>query len=293
MEYMRFKRKFGREISLARSAFFVVISALIMAVNIKTFVRAGNLVPGGITGLSLLVQRTLMKFAGIHIPYFLINILLNAIPAAIGFKFISKRFTTFSVLMIVLNSFMVDLIPSYKITTDPLLVAVFGGLINGIAISIALKGRASSGGTDFVAVYLNRKFNIRSWNIILGFNVCILLIAGALFGFEASLYSIIFQFVSTQAINTFNKNDHQITMFIVTNKPDEIEKEIYSQTNHGATRLNAQGSYKHENRTMIYTVISEDELNDMTSKVMAIDPHAFVNVTQSMAVKGNFYQKPL
>lgn len=69
-----------------------------------------------------------------------------------------------------------------------------------------------------VAVYIHRKWNISSWNIILGFNIILLLISGMLFGFEASLYSIVFQFVSTQAIDTFHKSDQQMTLFIISNK---------------------------------------------------------------------------
>ena len=197
--------------------------------------------------MTLLIQRSAMKFFDFPLPYSIINIALNAVPAALGFKLVGKKFTAFSVIMIILNSFMVDLLPSYTITNDPLLIALFGGLLNGIAITIALKGKASSGGTDFIAIFLNRKYNMSSWNIILGLNICILITAGFLFGFEASLYSIVFQFVSTEAIKTFHTNDHQITMFIVTNKADEIEKMLYEKTKHGSTRISAKGSYKHEN----------------------------------------------
>lgn len=293
MNDLKMKKHFEKEIGFAKSLILVIAGSLIMAANIKTFVRAGSLVPGGLTGLSLVIQRSLFKFAHIKVPYAPINIILNMIPAYIGLKFISKRFTGFSILMIVLSSFMVDLFPTIRITTDPLLICVFGGLLNGIAITIALIGRASSGGTDFVAVFLNRKYNISSWNMILGFNVCVLIIAGLLFGFEASLYSIIFQFVSTQTIQTFHKSDHQITMFIITNKPKLIEEEMFKLTNHGITQLNAIGAYKHEERIMLFTVISEDELNDATRVIMKCDPHAFINITSSIAVKGKFYQKPL
>ena len=164
-----------------------------------------NLIPGGFTGLSLLLQRTAETFFGISLPYSVINIALNAIPAIIGFRMIGKKFTSYTVLMIVLNSFLVDLIPVTPITYDPLLVSVFGGILNGTAISIALFGKASSGGTDFIAVYLSSRLHKPSWNFVFGINVVILTTAGFLFGFEAAMYSIIFQFVSTQTINTLQK----------------------------------------------------------------------------------------
>ena len=281
-----------KSIKALKSFVCVILASCLMAFNIKTFVRAGELVPGGITGMTLLIQRIMLKYANISVPYSVLNISLNAIPAIIGFKLISKRFTGYSVLMIVLNSFLVDLIPSYKVTTDPLLIALFGGLLNGLAISIALYGKASSGGTDFIAVYIHRKWNISSWNIILGFNI-ILLTSGMLFGFEASLYSIVFQFVSTQAIDTFHKSDQQMTLFIISNKADELERELLVKTHHGMTRFTGEGSHTHEDRVMLYTVVSAAEVNDVYEIIKSIDNQAFVNIVKTNAVKGRFYQEPI
>lgn len=282
-----------RSVKAIKSLVCVILASAVMAFNIKTFVRAGDLVPGGITGMSVLLQRIFLKFAHLNVPYSILNITLNAIPAVIGFKLISKRFTGYSVLMIVLNSFLVDMIPTYKVTTDPLLIALFGGLLNGVAISIALYGKASSGGTDFIAVYIHRKWNISSWNIILGFNVILLLVSGLLFGFEASLYSIVFQFVSTQAIDTFHKSDQQMTMFIISNKPDELERELLVKTHHGMTRFKGEGSHTHEDRIMLYTVVSATEVNDIYEIIKGIDEQAFVNIVKTNAVKGRFYQEPI
>ena len=228
----------------------VLIASLIMSVNIKSFVRAGNLIPGGFTGLSLLLQRSALEFLGVSLPYSFINIALNAVPAFIGFKMIGKKFTSYSVIMIILNSFLVDLIPVAPITYDPLLVSVFGGILNGIAIVIALYGKASSGGTDFIAVYLSNKLKKPSWNFVFGINVVILMAAGLLFGFEEAMYSIIFQFVSTQIIERFHQRDQRVTLFIVTSKAQLLEQELMSYTHHGVTRLEGQGCYLKENKAL-------------------------------------------
>ena len=127
-----------------------VLAATIMALNIKTFVRAGGLFPGGFTGLTLLIQNIFHTFMGIAIPYTLINVLLNSIPVFIGLKFIGKKFTLYSCLMILLTGILTDLIPGYPITYDTLLISVFGGLINGAVISLCLFANATSGGTDFI-----------------------------------------------------------------------------------------------------------------------------------------------
>lgn len=271
----------------------VVIASFIMSINIKSFVRAGNLIPGGFTGLSLLLQRASFEFLNIDIPYSVINIGLNALPAFIGFKMIGKKFTSYSVLMIVLNSFLVDLIPVTPITYDPLLVSVFGGILNGIAVVIALHGKASSGGTDFIAIYLSNKLKQPSWNFIFGINVVILLIASALFGFEACMYSIIFQFVSTQIIDSFHRRDHKVTLLMITDKANFIEEKLLEYTHHGMTRFEGNGCYLKENRTLLYTVVSADEVKEVIDFVKEKDPNIFINVVKSESVAGNFYQEPI
>ena len=271
----------------------VLIASLIMSVNIKSFVRAGNLIPGGFTGLSLLLQRSADVFLGITIPYSIINISLNALPAFIGFKMIGKKFTSYSVLMIVLNSFLVDLIPVTPITYDPLLVSVFGGILNGIAIVIALSGKASSGGTDFIAVYLSNKLKKPSWNFVFGINVVILITASFLFGFEAAMYSIIFQFVSTQIIERFHQRDQKVTLFIVTKNAEVIEQELMTYTHHGVTRIEGKGCYLKENKSLLYTFVGADEVKDVIQFVKELDTQVFINVVKSEGVTGRFYQEPI
>ena len=160
----------------------VCVASLIMALNIKTFVRTGGLYPGGATGLTILIQRVADLFFGITIPYTLVNVILNAIPVYIGFRFIGKKFTLYSCLMILLTGILTDLIPGYPITYDTLLISVFGGLINGAAISLCLIGGTSTGGTDFIAVYFLEKKNRDVWNFILMGNATVLVLAGLLFG---------------------------------------------------------------------------------------------------------------
>ncbi len=171
----------------------VILAALLMSVNIRTFVRTGGLYPGGATGLTILIQRVVELYLHVELPYTLINILTNAVPVYIGFRFIGRKFTLYSLLMILLNGFFVDLLPAYALTYDTLLISIFGGIINGIAISMCLSVDATSGGTDFIAIYLSQKKGMDSFNIILGVNVVILAAAGLIFGWDKALYSIVFQ----------------------------------------------------------------------------------------------------
>jgi uncharacterized membrane-anchored protein YitT (DUF2179 family) len=272
---------------------FVLLGALLMAFNIRTFVRAGNLYPGGATGLSLLIIRLLKKFAGISLPYAPVNIILNAIPVYIGFRFIGKKFTGFSLVMIVANSLLVDLIPAHAITYDPLLIAIFGGMINGLAISLCLVVGATSGGTDFISIYISKKTGKDAFNIILGMNVCILAIAGLNFGWDKALYSIVFQYFSTQVLHLLYRNYQKVTMFIVTDSPDEVSKMIYEVCRHGSTRIEGKGGYKGSDRTVVYSVIDAPESNRVIQEIYKIDPHAFVNSVQTKELRGNFYYKQM
>lgn len=206
------------------------IASCIIAVNIRTFVRTGGLFPGGANGLTLLIQSIFDRYLHITIPYTAINVLLNAIPVYIGFRFIGKKFTLCSCLVIFLTGFLTDSLPAYTITSDILLISIFGGLINGFAISLCLKCDATTGGTDFISIFLSRRKGIDAFNIILGFNVVILAIAGLLFGWDKALYSMIFQYTSTQVLHLLYKQYQKQTLFIVTNKAEAISQLIYDTT---------------------------------------------------------------
>ncbi len=215
----------------------LVAMAALMALNIKTFVRAGGLYPGGATGLSVLIQRAAERYLNMQIPYAPINLLLNALPIYIGFRYVGKKFTLLSMVMIVLTSVFTDLMPSIAITQDPVLIAVFGGMINGFVISICLRMNANTGGTDILAIYLSQQRGIDSFNIILAINAVILILAGLMFGLDKALYSIIFQYVSTQVLHLLYRKFQQGTLLVVTDKPQEVADAIYRTFHHGATIL--------------------------------------------------------
>jgi len=270
----------------------ICLASVGMALNIKTFVRTGGLYPGGATGLTILIQRIAEMFLHISLPYTLINLLLNSIPVYIGFRFIGKKFTYYSCLMIVLTSVLTDMIPGYVITYDTLLISIFGGMINGLMISLCLLMNATTGGTDFIAIYLSEKKGMDSWNMVLGLNVIILSMAGLLFGWDKALYSIIFQFASTQVLHALYKKYQQQTLFIVTNHPKEVCAAIDRESHHGSTVLEGEGSYEHCERNVVYSVVSSAEGKKVIRAVRQADAHAFINVVKTQQLSGRFYQKP-
>ena len=270
----------------------ICAAAVIYATNIKTFVRTGELFPGGATGLTLLIQRSAEMFFDINIPYTAVNLVLNAIPIYIGFRFVGKKFTAYSCLMIVLTNVLTDIIPGFVVTYDTLLISIFGGIINGFVISLCLRINTSTGGTDFLSIYLSQKKGVDSFNLILGLNMIILSIAGLLFGWDKALYSIIYQYASTQILHMLYKKYQQQTLLVVTDKPREVCEEIYKISHHGATIMKGEGSYKRIERSVIYSVVSSAESKRVVARVKEIDPTAFVNVMKTEQLYGRFYQAP-
>ena len=276
----------------ARRVALVTLGSALFALNINTFVHTAGLFPGGFSGLTLLLQEIFRRFLGIEIPYTAINLLLNAFPVYISFRFIGKKFTLLSCLSIVLTSVLTDLLPGMSITSEPILVCIFGGILNGCAILLCLLAGGTSGGTDFISIYLSEQHGKDSFNIILMGNVTMLTVAGVLFGWERALYSILFQYASTQLLHMLYKRYQQQTLLIITEQPEEVYRVIKDITHHGATLFKGTGLYEHQERTMIYSVVAADEVKRVVASVRAVDGHAFVNSIKTNSLTGRFYRRP-
>ncbi|MBQ4378859.1 MAG: YitT family protein [Treponema sp.] len=269
----------------------VTLASVLMAVNLNTFVHTAGLLPGGFTGITLLLQEVFLKFFGIKIPFAVFYWGLNIIPAIICFKYVGKRFTLLSIWMIIASGFLTDILPGLDLTNDILLCTVFGGIVNGMSISMCLLAGATSGGTDFISIYVSEKTGRSIWNHIFIGNVIVLAVFGLLFGWSRALYSIIFQFASTQILNFLYRRYQKSTLLIITNKPYELVKTIRETTGHDATLFKGEGCYTGLERDMLYTVISSDTEEKLIREVKKTDPMAFVNILQTKMLKGNFIMK--
>ena len=269
-----------------------VIGATLGAVAIVCFVRPAGLFPGGFTGLSLLIQETCQRYLGFTPPYSLFSLTLNFVAAGVCFRYIGKRFALLSMLAVAITSVLTDALPAYAFSEDPLLCSVFGGLLNGLATSLCLRADASTGGTDFISIYLAEKSGRDAFNIILCGNLCMLAVAGLIFGWNRALYSMIFQFCTTQALHTLFRRYQHRTLWIVTDKPDTVYGIIRDATHHGATLFKGLGLYRNEPRSMIYTVLSGDDIRRVVRDVRHADPHAFINAQRTDSLTGRFYRRP-
>jgi uncharacterized membrane-anchored protein YitT (DUF2179 family) len=274
----------------------VVISAGLMAFNINTFIHAGGIIPGGFSGVALLIQESVQKFAGINLSFGIMLIMLNAIPAIFSFRAIGKWFSIFSCLNIALCGLFSDWIPpiftNFLQLHDNLLNAVFGGLLNAVAINLCLNVDATAGGTDFIAIYFSEKHGKDVWYYILAGNCVILTLAAFLFNLEKALYSIIFQYTTTTALVSLYRGYQQKTLLIITDKPEEVYTIIRDMTHHDATSFTGIGRYLKTERTMLYSVVSATDVTPLIVAIKAIDPKAFINTIRTEQLTGTFYRRP-
>jgi uncharacterized membrane-anchored protein YitT (DUF2179 family) len=288
---------------LGSSAFYTVkrvvllfLGSFLMALNINTFVHAGGLIPGGFTGITLLVQQIGSRFGGVDIPFSLVYIGLNVVPAAVCFKYVGKKFALYSTLVFVASGFLTDWMPAMFIDFlqlhDTLLSAVFGGILNAVAISLCLYADATSGGTDFIAIFIAERYHRETWNYIFAGNCVILGVAAWLFSLDKALYSIIFQFATTMGLSSLYHGYQQKTLLIITDKPEEVYGLINTITHHGATSIKGYGLFGKAERTLLYSVVGAYETAPLITAIQKVDGSAFINVLRTEQINGHFYTRP-
>lgn len=269
----------------------VTIASAIMALNLNTLVHTAGLLPGGFTGITLLLQEVFSKYLNISIPFSLFYWILNIIPAALCFKHVGKKFTLLSIWAIIATGIFTDLIPGLEVTNDVLLCAIFGGIINGSQVCLCLFAGATTGGTDFISIMISEKRGKSAWNMIFALNCLVLFIFGLLFGWDRALYSIIFQYASTQVVNLLDQRLRKSTLLIISDKKEEIVELIKTSTNHDATLFKGEGGYQGAPREMIYSVVSKNQVEPLYRAIKKIDEQAFVNVLETKLLKGRFFMK--
>ena len=275
----------------AKAAVMVTVSAICMAFNINTFVNAVGLYPGGFNGIALLVQRVGDSFWHVSLAFSLVSYPLNILALMISFRDLGKRFIIYTCLSVGLCGLLTDIIPAFAVTSDVLLGSVFGGIINGVCISMAMLAGGSAGGLDILANVYGHRLNRDPWNITLAANCVILAAAGLLFGWDKALYSIIFQYASTQVIHLLYRKYQKATLFIISQQYEKIYQVIMEQTNHSATVLDGTGCYTNQEKKMIYSVVSGQEVKSLVRSIRRTDPAAFINIVKTTELDGRFIYK--
>lgn len=270
----------------------VVISALLQTYVIQAFIRPADLLSGGFTGVAILIEK-ITSLYGVNFSTSLGMLALNIPVAILCSRSISMRFTVYSMLQVGLASLFLQIFHFEPFFDDILLNVIFGGFLYGIAIVIALRGNASTGGTDFIALYVSTKTGRSIWEYVFAGNVVILCIFGYIFGWMQAGYSILFQFISTKAIGAFHHRYERVTLQITTAKGEEVIAAYISQFKHGISSVEAIGGYSGKKMNLLHTVVSSYEVKDVIDLMQTVDPNIIVNMMKTENFFGGFYQAPL
>lgn len=281
-----------KKVRLLFSLVLVSMSAFIQVYIMQVFMEPCNLLSGGFTGISLLINKIANLF-GINFPTSIGILLLNAPAAVLCYKYVSKRFTFLSCLQFGLVSLFLEIFTFEPFFDDQTLNVLFGGLLWGFSISMALRAGGSTGGTDFIAQFVSNKIHKGIWEYVFGFNCCMLIIFGAIFGWIHAGYSIVFQFLSTKAISSLYQRYNQITLEIITSDADPVIDAFMAVCRHGMSVFEGYGGYSQKKIYVCKAVVSTYEVKDAIDNIRKVDPKVIVNTYHTANFYGNFYQKPI
>ena len=281
-----------KAVRIAFSLFLILCSSLLQTYVIQSFINPANLLSAGFTGLAILLDRIAQLYGGMFPTS--IGILVLNIPVALAcYRSVGTRFTIYSTLQFCLTSFLLSAVQFEPILDDIILNVAFGGFLNGMAITLALKANGSTGGTDFIAMYVSNRIHKSIWNYVFVFNVLILIVFGAMFGWEHAAYSIVFQFISTQTISTFHHRYEQITIEATTGNAELLSDHYIEHFRHGMTVIQGYGAYSHKRVYICKTVVSSYEVHDVVMCLRQVDPAVIINTYRTNSFYGRFYQKPI
>ncbi|KMY49067.1 YitT family protein [Peribacillus loiseleuriae] len=266
----------------------VIIGALFNAVAMNLFLIPANIYSSGFTGVAQLISTLLATYAPFTISTGIILFILNVPITIIAWKKVGRSFTVYSFFSVVLMTVFMEVIPVYKMSPDILLNAVFGGVIAAVGVGITLKYGASTGGMDIIAMLLSRVKDKPVGTYLFLLNGVIIVTAGAIYGPEKALYTLVTLYTSTRVIDAIHTRHEKLTAMIITKKGDVLRRAIHSKLVRGITTVPVKGGYTNENKEMLLIVVTRYEQYDLEKIINEVDPHAFTNILQTTGIVGLF-----
>lgn len=273
-----------------RKLLSVIVCTLIVSFSIVYIIKPNLLISGGLTGLSILTSNV----TGISLP--LLIFILNIPTSVLSFFFLDRDFTFFSTLSILLlsvfSSFYQKILPGFYLTKEPILACIFGGLLNGLGMGIAFRNGTSTGGLDIVAAILKKKFNISIGSVLMGINFIIVSSLGYFFSIDKVLFTLILMFINYNVVDKIQLGvGKQKQVLAISEKNEEIAREIYKEVHRGATYIKGVTSYKKKDVYILYVVCSSKQLVKIRQIIKEIDPDAFVAVSDTSEILGNGFKE--
>ncbi|MER2225630.1 MAG: YitT family protein [Carnobacterium sp.] len=273
----------------AKKIFFIFFAAITSAVALNNFLIPSNIYAAGINGTSQLLSDVLSNNSGIVIDTGVLILVFNIPIAILGWFKVGRNFTLYSFLTSILISMFTVILPINPLSTDPMMNALFGGIISGAGIGFALKYGFSTGGMDIISMVLAKTTGRSIGTLTFAMNLLIVSSAGFLYGWEYALYTLVSIYVMTKVIDTIHTSHQKVTAMIVTNEPDALVKVIHEKLIRGITIIPAKGAYSGMDRSILMVVITRYEMYELEQAVREADASAFVNFMETNKVLGEFW----
>ncbi|MBS1666809.1 MAG: YitT family protein [Bacteroidetes bacterium] len=265
----------------------ILIGIFLAVLAMKGFMIPNRFLDGGITGISILLHEIF------HINISLLVIVLNILFVYLGYIRIGKTFavqTSIAVLLLSMGLLYINIKP---VTTDHLLIAIFGGLLMGTGVGLVIRGGGVIDGAEVIAVFTGRKTGFSNSEIILLINSIIFSVAAIQFGIETAMYSIITYFTATRAINYVVDGIEQFTaMNIISSCQDEVKSYLVNELGKGITVYKGERGYlpgSFDIKTdceIIVTIVTRLEIKQIQDALQEIDPKVFVYVQSVKEASG-------
>ncbi|WP_024834575.1 YitT family protein [Ruminiclostridium josui] len=266
---------------------FLFIGSILAATGLEIFLIPNNIIDGGIVGISIITSY-LTK-----VPVSIYLVVLNIPFLFLGYKQIGKTFVFSSLFAVLSFSFWVSVFHSIPVlTSDILLASVFGGIILGIGVGIIIRYGGSLDGTEMVAIIINKRTSFSVGEMVMFFNVFILSSAGLVFGWDHAMYSLIAYFIAYKVIDIIIEGlDETKAAIIISESGEEIAKAITARLGRGVTFLDGRGGFSHNEKTILYSVVTRLEVSKLKSIIYDKDENAFVTINDVSEVMGGKHKK--
>lgn len=266
----------------------LVAGAAIAAFSIEEFLVPCTILDGGIVGISIMVNN----LSGISLS--ILTLVFNIPFLIVGFRKLGAKFIAKSaVAMVAFSSFLEAFAPLTDMTQDYLLAVCFGGVFLGVGVGFVIRFGGCLDGTETVAIFLNRSFNLPVGRTVLFINIVIYTVAGFLFGFDRAMYSLLTYFITSKVIDFVETGVEQAkAAMIITNEGRKIADEIYKKMGRTVTILDGEGLISGR-KVILYCVLNRFEIYELKQLIKDVDTSAFITVSDVSEIIGNHIKKKM
>lgn len=274
-----------------KDGFLLTVGILSAGFGLEGFLLPSSFIDGGVTGISLLTAE-ITKF-----PLPLLILVINVPFIILGYNQIGKQFAIKSILAIIGLALAITFIHYPVITSDKLLISVFGGFFLGAGIGFAIRGGGVLDGTEVLAIYLSKRTGLTLGDIIMVFNIIIFSVAAYVLSIETALYSILAYLAASKTVDFIIEGVEEYTgVTIVSSHSEEIRLMITEKMGRGVTIYTGKRGFgkRGENRStmdIVYTVITRLEIGKLQAEVDKIDPNAFIVMNAVKDTRGGMIKK--